>query len=193
MIDFTLTNPLFPGRRDSHDHYPTPRWCTEALFKQVIVPVQRWTENRSVLDPAAGEGAILNVAKEHGFETFGLELDPTRAKAASERGHRMNQGDALAAAWPRADLVVMNPPYSLAEEFVRKAIEHQRSYWPWRGTYALLRLSFLEPTRSRRDLLKNYKPDVLVLPQRPAFDGRGTDSITSAWFCWPGKGQLVWL
>ena len=57
----------------------------------------------------------------------------------------------------------------------------------------LLRLSFLEPTKSRRDLLTAYRPDVLILPRRPVFDGRGTDSITSAWFCWPGEGRIIWL
>jgi len=27
----------------------------------------------------------------------------------------------------------------------------------------------------------------------PPFAGKGHDNITSAWFCWPGEGRLVWL
>ena len=57
----------------------------------------------------------------------------------------------------------------------------------------LLRLSFLEPASGRAVLFEHHRPDVLILPRRPAFDGRGTDNITSAWFVWPGTGRLVWL
>ena len=90
-------------------------------------------------------------------------------------------------------MAVMNPPYTLAEGFVRKALEWRQGLPGYPPVFALLRLSFIEPTQTRRDLLGGHRPDVYVLPRRPAFDGRGTDSITSAWFCWPGRGQLVWL
>jgi hypothetical protein len=108
----------------------------------------------------------------------------------------MGQGDALDRSWPLTEFVIMNPPYSHAEAFVRKALDVREYELPPFGQgriFALLRLSFLEPTRTRRDLLVTHNPDVLILPRRPAFDGRGTDSITSAWFCWPGRGRLVWL
>lgn len=193
--DFALTSPVPVGGRESHDHYPTPRWCTEALFEHASRVLDGrggivWPNARSVLDPAAGEGAILDVARERGFATYGLDLDATRAEIARSRGHQMGQGDALDRSWPRADLVVMNPPYSHAAEFVWKAVDHQ---WCAGLTFALLRLSFLEPASGRRALFERHPPDVMILPRRPVFDGRGTDSTTSAWFCWPGQGRLVWL
>lgn len=193
--DFALTHPVV-GRDggDKLDYYPTPRWCTELLFEHAYkVSDGYWPTVRSVLDPAAGDGAILDVARERGFSTYGLELDPVRAEAARARGHQMAQGDALERPWPRVDVVVANPPYSHAEAFVRRALEWRRNTWRWPAIYTLLRLSFLEPTRTRGVLLGAYRPDVLILPRRPSFDGRATDSITSAWFCWPGRGQLVWL
>lgn len=193
--DFALTHPVV-GRDggDRLDYYPTPRWCTELLFEHAYkVSDGYWPTVRSVLDPAAGDGAILDVARERGFSTYGLELDPVRAEAARARGHQMGQGDALERSWPRADMAVMNPPYTLAEGFVRKALEWRQGLPGYPPVFALLRLSFIEPTQTRRDLLGGHRPDVYVLPRRPAFDGRGTDSITSAWFCWPGRGQLVWL
>lgn len=192
MSDFSLTFPVPVGGREDRDHYPTPRWCVHILFDHAYrLRAEDWPNARSVLDPSCGEGVLLDVAKERGFTTYGLELDQVRAEAARERGHRMGTGDALERSWPRADFVLMNPPYSHAEAFVRKALEHQR--FASGPTYALLRLSFLEPTKSRRDLLTAYHPDVLILPRRPVFDGRGTDSITSAWTCWPGKGRIIWL
>lgn len=193
--DFALTHPVV-GRDggDRLDFYPTPRWCTELLFEHAYkVSDGYWPTVRSVLDPAAGDGAILDVARERGFSTYGLELDPVRAEAARAKGHQMGQGDALERSWPRADMAVANPPYTLAEAFVRKALEWRHCRMNECRIYTLLRLSFLEPTQTRRELLGAYCPDVLILPRRPVFDGRGTDSITSAWFCWPGRGQLVWL
>lgn len=194
--DFTLTHPVPVGGRASHDFYPTPRWCTAAL-------IDHWQRDRddlwwnrapqSVLDPACGEGAILDLFAARKMETLGLELDPARAEVAHQRGHKTGTGDALARAWPRADCCVMNPPYTLAEAFVRKALEWRNGVPGWPPFFALLRLSFLEPTETRRTLLGAYTPDVWILPRRPAYDGRGTDSVTSAWFRWPGEGRLVWL
>jgi hypothetical protein len=80
---FALTHPVV-GRDggDKLDYYPTPRWCTELLFEHAYKVDDRWPDARSVLDPAAGDGAILDVARERGFSTYGLELDPVRAEAA---------------------------------------------------------------------------------------------------------------
>jgi hypothetical protein len=68
---FALTHPVV-GRDggDKLDYYPTPRWCTELLFEHAYKVDDRWPDARSVLDPAAGDGAILDVARERGFSTY---------------------------------------------------------------------------------------------------------------------------
>lgn len=188
LDDFALTSPVPVGGRESHDHFPTPRSATLAL-----ISAGDWASTRSVLDPSCGEGSILDVFREQGFETLGLELDPARAEAARLRGHKTGVGDALERSWPSAKACVMNPPYSHAEAFVQKALDWRRENIGWPPIYALLRLSFLEPTKSRRHMLVGYNPDVLILPRRLSFDGKGHDNITSAWFCWPGNGHHQWL
>lgn len=188
--ELVLTSQVPVGGRESHDHYPTPRWCTEAL---ITAGWRRCPPGGDVvLDPSCGEGAILDVYRERGARTLGVELDPTRAAEAQKRGHRVDFGNALSLAWPDAYAIVGNPPYTLAAEFARKAAEWTEG-GARRHAALLLRLSFLEPASGRGDLFRRYPPDVLILPRRPAFDGRGTDSITSAWCCWPGAGRLVWL
>lgn len=194
MSDFSLTSPVPVGGRESHDHYPTPRSCVDALLSRwSVVAYRDLSQIRNVLDPSCGEGSILDVLRERGCRTQGVELDDTRAEIARSRGHWIATDDALACAWHLADACVMNPPYSHAEEFVRKALAWRQTSPTCPEIFALLRLSFLEPTRTRRELLTTYTPDVLILPRRPAFDGRGTDSITSAWTHWPGRGRLIWL
>lgn len=193
MSDFSLTFPVPVGGREDRDHYPTPRWCTLALLRYWA----RWVwapREPMVLDPACGEGAILEAVRSEIPEasTRGVELDTGRAEAACARRLEVVQGDGLEIEWGSPDLVIGNPPYSLATEFAWKTAEWA-SEEPRRAGALLLRLSFLEPASGRAVLFERYRPDVLILPRRPAFDGRGTDSITSAWFCWPGEGRLVWL
>lgn len=142
-----------------------------------------------MLDPCCGEGQLLDVFRERGFRTAGIELHHERAQEARRRGHEVLQGDALQLPWPEADLLVTNPPFSLGAEFVEKALR-------WQGRqriYTMLRLTFLEPVPSRRRLLIDQQPDLFILPERPAFDARGSDSVTSAWFRWPGHGRRIYL
>jgi hypothetical protein len=176
------------ARIASHDHYPTPKWATEALLAHA--EAQGWLASGStVLDPAAGEGAILDVAHQRGHRTHGIELQPQLAAAARRKGHKVRQGDALSVPWPACDAVITNPPYSYQEAFLAMALAYAA---PGRRVCALLRLSFLGSAR-RADFHRQHPAWVLVLPRRPSFDGQGTDSADSAWFVWPGEGRLVWL
>jgi hypothetical protein len=189
--EFSLTSPVPVGGRASHDHFPTPRFCTLALLRfGGLVP----SAEPMVLDPACGEGAILSVVKDElpDSSTRGIELDEGRARAACERRLDVIQGDGLALDWDEPDLVIGNPPYTLATDFAWKAAEWAVAA-PGRTAALLLRLSFLEPASGRAPLFKHHRPDVLILPRRPMFDGKGHDNITSAWFVWPGIGRLVWL
>jgi len=187
--ELVLTCPTAVTGREDHDFYPTPFWVTQTLVE--YAEQQRWWQRgERVFDPACGEGALLDVLKHAGLVTLGIELDAARAKEARRRGHVALCGDGLGIFDQHAEygfdlfpLVVMNPPFSLAESFVRKAMEHR----PARGlVIALLRLSWLEPAGTRGELLRATTPDVLILPKRPIYDGRGHDSVTSAWFCFPG-------
>lgn len=197
--DFALTSPVpVEGRARGLDHWPTPRWVTLALVRHAEARGW-WERGDHVLDPCCGEGELLDVLHEAGLVTHGLELDRTRATLAMRRGHRLEGiGDAIELPWrhtspvvgTRFPLLVMNPPFSAAEAFVRRGLAER----PARGlVLALLRLSWLEPAGERGELFAAHPPDVLVLPRRPRYDGKGHDNVTSAWFVWPGTGQIVWL
>ena len=84
------------------------------------------------------------------------------------------------------DIIFGNPPYSLAEEFIRHALElvNKDGY-----VYFLLRLSFLEGINRGDDLFKKYPPKrVYVSSRRPSFfstNGRHTtDTLAYAMFLW---------
>ncbi len=149
--------------RHPDDFYSTPAWATIALLRVLGLP-----SRSTVLDPACGEGAILEVVRQLGHVTVGVELDADRAGRARGQGHFVTTGDALAfAEWPgAADAIVMNPPYTLAMEFVVRAIAEAR---PWGiDVAALLRLPWLASV-GRAAFHREHPSDVCVLPRRPEF------------------------
>lgn len=187
------------GRKDK-DHYPTPRSAIHPLWSYLstrttpgtLLPMD--TPN-VVLDPACGEGNILDYFLELGCSTVGLELSDKRALEARSRGHLVRGVDALKTSWPKAGLLVANPPYGkLAAKFVHKAMAWRRDN-PHAYVAVLLYLSFLEPAGDRRALFASEPPDVLILPTRPRFKGekKSTNAQASAWYLWPGTGQVTWL
>jgi hypothetical protein len=88
------------------------------------------------------------------------------------------------------NILVSNPPYSLAQEFIEKFLYVDEAYW-------LLRLNFLGSQKREPWWRKlGFLPNVYVLPNRPCFalveekkDGKptgrmvaGTDACEYAWF-----------
>jgi hypothetical protein len=80
---------------------------------------------------------------------------------------------------PELDLLITNPPFSLAMEFIL----HARKIFPGTPLCFLLRLNFLE-SQKRASFFKTAMPDVYVLPKRPSFMGNGTDATGYGWFIW---------
>lgn len=194
--ELVLTSPA-AAVGDSHQFWPTPRWVVDALIAHGE-PRGWWPALGTVLDPACGEGAILDVWAERDIDTLGLEIDFARTRVAQERGHRVSCGNALARSWPAADLCCLNPPYGdLAEPFVQQALRWLAEDRGARRVCALLRVPFLEPTGGKAALFAQHPPDVLILPRRPKFDGQNGGAAASAWFCWPSSAsaedRLVWL
>lgn len=178
--------------RVENDFYETPGWVTRA-----ILPHLR-TGGATVLEPAAGEGAILRELVMVGGARVlgGVEIDPTRAaKAASYTGAAfLRRADFLDPRSPLPvggpwEVIITNPPFSHAEAFVRRSLDVVAPG----GTVAMfLRLAFLE-SQGRAALLRERPPDVFILPARPSFKRSAGRTITDrwayAWFVWgPGRG-----
>ncbi len=148
--------------RNADDFYETPAWVTKAILP--FLP-----SSGVLLDPCCGRGKILKVAREAGYPCIGMELDEERALASRECAFDVATCDSLAggsASWGVADIILTNPPFCLAEEFVRRSIEEVEK----RGITAalLLRLAFLE-SEGRQAFHRRYLSDVHVLAQRPNF------------------------
>lgn len=165
--------------RHADDFYATPGWCTSALLHQLVI-----RPNLAVLEPAAGEGAIVRELLKLGvpLNITAVELDPKRSTIVGAlcRTHRT---DFLRwAPQDKFDLIITNPPFAMSMEFVEASLRLLGAD----GVCAmLLRLNWLASMKRAR-FLQTYCPDVFVLPRRPSFTGGGTDATDYGWFVWRG-------
>jgi hypothetical protein len=160
------------------DYYPTPQWCTRRLLEALELPAGRW------LEPGAGEGHIIRAVDEArgDVEWTACELraecrESLRVLVPEVRcPHDFVEHRAPASGF---DVVICNPPFSLACEFVERSLP----LGEW--VVMFLRLNFLGSAR-RNSFFRARMPDVYVVPDRPSFTADGkTDSVEYAWFVWP--------
>lgn len=161
--------------RHPDDFYATPRWCVRA-----ILPHLGSLEDRSILEPGCGEGAIIAALPQEARLIVGVEMNAERAGRAQALGrgivHCANYLEWASTAEPY-DLAIGNPPFKDAMEFVRATVRIAHT------TAMLLRLPWLASQR-RANWLREHTPSVYVLPKRPSFTGKGTDATDYAWMVW---------
>lgn len=170
--------------RPANDFFETPAWVVDAIVPHLPAQVGGRRALR-VVDAGAGRGAISIRLIAAGYTSVcGIEIDEANAEACNVAGVDCVREDFLTSDHPKPDLVVMNPPFTHAEAFVRHALHLVGDG----HVFALLRLAFLEGI-TRAPLHRAHPSDVFVLPRRPSFTGGGTDSSAYAWFGWgPGRG-----
>ncbi len=152
--------------RRQHDVYATPAWATRAI-------IERLKPTGNILEPCIGEGAIVSAGLSQAREWYGVEIRP-EAKDYLELMYHENkiggylirnffEGPMLHINFPEIfDWVITNPPYSLAEQFIKRSLEFAPV------VVMLLRLNFLEGQK-RSEWMSKHVPDVFVLSKRPNF------------------------
>lgn len=166
------------GNRRAHDFYPTPPAAIASLLD--ACPPATW----DVLEPAAGDGAIVCPLLECGHTVHAVELRQECYGTLSALTPHVVIGDWLelsrfADAWPRPLSVMTNPPFSIAREFAEACLSIGAEY------VALLLRVNVEASNPWRSFWKAHPwTDRVVLWKRPSFTGHGTDMTNYAWFVW---------
>ncbi len=166
-----MTATVRGGDRTSLDTYPTPPWCVQSLTGALSLPPGNW------LEPSAGQGAIIRAVNRSDVHWSAVEIDPTHEATLRPLVANVYMGDFLETQLGTFDVVIGNPPFSKAPQFV------ERSLGLANIVVMLLRLSFVS-TKGRFHLMGHNAPDMYVLPDRPQFAGTNRDSSDYAWFVW---------
>lgn len=172
--------------REKNDFYPTPFWLTRAILPDLEIRLRRsslWPSPR-VYEPAAGTLAIVNELQDNWPRSL-IEYSDIDTKFGEYGGIDF----LVEKPEPIFDLIITNPPYTYAQEFVERAKL-------WRRTEQslivfLLRVNFLG-SKKRAKWLRANTPSVAVSPKRPSMGlnklgKKGTDATEYAWMIWgPG-------
>lgn len=149
-------------RLNRTDFYPTPLWCLENLDID-------WSKFTSAHEPCRGDGRIYNWLADKGLNTSYSEI--TEGLDFFDWGSQV-------------DLIITNPPFSIAQEFISHATKHADT------VFMLLRLNFLGSIKRYEWWKANTPTALYVLSKRPSFTGSGTDATDYAWFVWDKSDKL---
>lgn len=111
MPDTATPKNAFIYERDGLDFYSEPRWCVDLLIDAERFAGKVW-------DPACGNGTI--------GRAFAARNHPIRSTDIAPRPYAERQLDFLDgadASYTRADHIVCNPPFSQAEDFIRRGLQ----------------------------------------------------------------------
>jgi hypothetical protein len=162
--------------RKEHDYYSTPSDTTQALLN-VLKPVM-YPKLDVILEPACGEGKMSRVIRENGYKVSSSDAYEYEYKPATYNLDFLKM-DATSCSW-----IITNPPFNLAEEFIRKAATISRPE-TFRG-YAMLLKSNYWHAKSREPLFQDYTPSlILPLTWRPKFnETQKAPVLDMAWNVW---------
>jgi hypothetical protein len=157
-------------KRNQSDFYPTPPEATQALLD--FLDLRKGTV---IWEPACGEGHMVEVMRSNGFECIGTDIQTGTDYLCADLPDGVN--------W-----IITNPPFSLAEQFIRKSAEHGKPF-------AMLLKSQYWHAAKRVSLFSDVTPAyVLPLTWRPDFlfktRGKGSPLMDVMWCVWipPHKG-----
>lgn len=169
------------SNRSPSDFYETPAWAVEQFLDEFYRGRQT---PYSILEPCAGSGAIIEVLRQR---ISAAVIDACEIEARHEKeltsicnGQLFIQ-DFRTLYKTGHDLVITNPPFSLAQEI----IEHVFATKDYSTEVVmLLRLGFLESQKRKEFWDKHPLTQLYVLSERPSFTKKGTDSAAYGWFVW---------
>ena len=164
--------------RNQNDFYATPVDVVENLLNFINLD-----SVEKILEPSAGNGNILKaISNKTNAEITSVEIREEEYGGLKELSDIVIIDDFINYDFDdKYDLIIGNPPYSNAIDFVEKSLfllsENGRLIF-------LLRTAFLESKKRYEFWQNNSLSELLVLSKRPSFTGKGTDATSYSWFVW---------
>ncbi len=156
-------------KRAQSDYYPTPTEVTAALLQYLQLP-----RGSRIWEPACGEGYMANVFIQSGYAVTSTDLN--------DQGFGECGVDFLTADLRTCDWIITNPPFNLADLFIRRCAHHGKPF-------ALLLKSQYWHSKKRYTLFEGIPPsEILPLTWRPDFlfktRGSGSPLMDCIWCVW---------
>lgn len=168
------------SKRVESDFYATPLESIYALLDNY----DGIKSSDCILEPSAGNGNIIKALRDRGYDNFidAVELREEERYNLIGKADRVGIFNYLTESIPyKYDVIIGNPPYSLAQEFIDKSLSLLN---PDGRLIFLLRTNFLESKKRFAWWQDKLPSGLYVLNKRPSFTGKGTDATSYSWFIW---------
>lgn len=158
------------GERLEKDGYYSPYWTLSALFDMLSDrPDSHNLRGKVALDPCVGDGRVLFMAQQYGATSgVGVEIRPEAAESARVHGYPIVCGDALQEGMrpslPPWDVLVTNPAFSLAREFIT-----EYALTTYKPTWWQLPSDFLASEERHYWLRENMPAEEWAMSARPSY------------------------
>lgn len=176
--------------RKAYDFYATPPETIRAF----LANFDGISSGDRILEPSAGNGQIVKVLREGGYDNRidAVELRPEERGTLEALADNVTIGSFFDYEPDCGyDVIIGNPPYSLALDFINKSLELLH---PGGLLIFLLRTNFLESEKRFKWWQEHPLSGLYTLHKRPSFTGRGTDATSYSWFVWErGGGPAAWV
>jgi len=170
--------------RQAYDFYATP---IESVYS-FLDNFEGISLSDRILEPSAGNGNIIRALRARGFtnQINAVEIRSEEREHLEDIADEVVLGDFLSYEPDLSyDVIIGNPPYSLAQEFVDKALDLLA---PGGLLIFLLRTAFLESEKRFNWWQDHPLSGLYTLHKRPKFIGKGTDATSYSWFVWERGG-----
>lgn len=190
--------------KDPLERFYTPDWVVKKFYGEVYPDIMSQRAPPKVLCPSVGKGAFARGAKAYfaGRDEQFLEREHvTGIDLDADLEHPEGVDDFLCTDFltlgepedpeDRFDLIVDNPPFSKALDFIRLSLKYSDN------VSFLLRMGFLASIK-RNKFFREHPPSfVHVLPRRPSFKAGGfSDKYDYCFISWTAADEgteLKWL
>jgi hypothetical protein len=150
--------------RSAYDRYETPDYTIKSLLDNHEIKPGK------ILECSCGNGNIQRLLP---YKSIGIDIDGNVGPNIT--------GDYLQLECKGYNTIISNPPYNMAMEFLKKALDDINIDGE---VIFLLRLNFLG-SKKRSAFFKEHPPSkIYILSKRPSFNNKGTDATEYAWFVW---------
>lgn len=168
-LGVALAGGRISGKRHEDDFYRTEEAATRAFL---AAEGERLKAFHVIQEPACGDGAIARILKAEGFDVLATDL--------RDRGYGVGGQNYLEQHSPCGVATITNPPFNLAEEFIRHALIDLKA--PYLAL--LLKATFFH-TANRLPLWDVARPSIAYgMAWRLDFTGGGRGTMDCSWFVW---------
>ena len=158
---------------DSLDFFPTPLWATRALCE--LLGGKKALSKLTAWEPACGEGHMARPLAEYFSQVVASDVHPYGFGLVRDFLSSTPE-------YVNADWIITNPPFRLADAFIKTAKQHANI-----GIAVLVRTAFLEGVSRYEELFSQFPPNIIAqfCERVPMLKGRLVENASTATaYCW---------